>query len=280
MHESSLETVQSVAQKPAFGIIAAISRVMSDIGAVGKTSVNKQQDFKYRGIDAVMNALQPALIKHNVCIVPEVLEQAREERITSRGNNLIYAILKVRYDFYASDGTCVSATVIGEGMDSGDKASNKAMSVAFKYACCQVFCIPTEEFVDPDGESYPESLPIKRKTQDAAQPPTTEQLEEFAKLGIDINAVAVYYKTNPDKLTSRQAQAAIEMKIKGMAAKRIKAETESKYNRAKALARDCGITMAEIIAQSNILFETEKINNLTDGQFITLERAVKSATAV
>lgn len=280
MQELGLEVAQSVAQKPALGIINAINRIMSEIGAIGKTSINRQQDFKYRGIDAVMNALQPALIRHNVCIVPEVLEHTREERVTGRGNNLIYAILKVRYDFYASDGTSVSATVIGEGMDSGDKASNKAMSVAFKYACCQVFCIPTEELIDPDCESYPESQPINRKTQNTVQSPTYEQLEEFAKLGIDINAVAVYYKTKPEQITSRQAQAAIDMKIKGIAAKRGKAEAESKYNRAKALARDCGITMAEIIEQSNILFETEKINNLTDSQFITLERAVKSARAV
>ena len=42
-------------------------------------------------------------------------------------------------------------------MDSADKASNKAMSVAFKYACFQVFCIPTEEMVDPDSETPPQS---------------------------------------------------------------------------------------------------------------------------
>ena len=39
-------------------------------------------------------------------------------------------------------------------MDSGDKATNKAMAIAFKYACFQVFCIPTEEMKDPDAESH------------------------------------------------------------------------------------------------------------------------------
>ena len=62
-------------------------------------------------------------------------------------------MLKVRYTFYAEDGTSVSAVVIGEGMDSGDKASNKAMAIAMKYAFFQVFCIPTEEMKDPDAET-------------------------------------------------------------------------------------------------------------------------------
>ena len=135
-------------------IYKAISAVMEDVGAVGKDSVNKQQGFKFRGIDAVMNALNPALVKNKVFVIPEVLEQHREERTTSKSALLIYSICKVKYTFFTTDGSSVCATVIGEGMDSGDKATNKAMSIAFKYACFQVFCIPTEELLeDPDKES-------------------------------------------------------------------------------------------------------------------------------
>lgn len=135
-------------------IYESISAVMSQIGAVGKTSENTTQHFKYRGIDAVMNALNPALIANKMFVVPEILEQSREERQNSKGTTLIYSICKVRYTFYAEDGSSISATVIGEGMDSGDKATNKAMSIAFKYACFQVFCIPTDEMIDPDQESH------------------------------------------------------------------------------------------------------------------------------
>lgn len=143
-------------------IYESIAAVMKDIGAVGKDSRNAQQGFMFRGIDAVMNALSPALIKNKVFVVPEVLEQTREERKTEKkdqyGNmktsTLIYSICKIKYTFYAEDGSSLSATVIGEGMDSGDKATNKAMSIAFKYACFQVFCIPTEEMVDPDAECH------------------------------------------------------------------------------------------------------------------------------
>lgn len=135
-------------------IYPAIIKVMSEIGAITKDKKNQQQGFMYRGVDDVMNALQPLLIKHGVFVVPETLEQSREERTTQNGGRLIYSILKIKYTFYADDGSSITAIVVGEGMDSGDKASNKAMAIAFKYVCFQVFCIPTEEMTDPDGESH------------------------------------------------------------------------------------------------------------------------------
>lgn len=134
-------------------IYPALCATMKDIGAIGKNGRNQKQGYSFRGIDAVYNALQPALIKNKVFVVPEVLDQTREERNTQNGGNLIYSILKVKFTFYAEDGSSVSAVVVGEGMDSGDKASNKAMSVAFKYACFEVLCIPTEEMKDPDSET-------------------------------------------------------------------------------------------------------------------------------
>ena len=134
-------------------IFESISNALADIGAVGKTKWNDQQKFKFRGIDDVMNSLHPVLEKNKIFVVPEVLEQIREDRVSGKGNPLIYSICKIKYTFYAEDGTFVTAVVIGEGMDSGDKATNKAMSIAFKYALFQIFCIPTEEMQDPDAES-------------------------------------------------------------------------------------------------------------------------------
>lgn len=161
-------------------IYESISAVMAEVGAVGKNSKNNQQNFMYRGVDAVMNALSPALTKCKVFVVPEVLEQTREERTTAKGALLIYSICKIKFTFYAEDGTSISATVIGEGMDSGDKATNKAMSIAFKYACFQVFCIPTEEMVDPDAECHEVTKKDSKKT------PKEKTEEEMNKAGADI----------------------------------------------------------------------------------------------
>lgn len=160
------------AARKKMNIYEAISRCMEEIGAVGKDAVNKQQGFKYRGIDAVMNAINPALVKNHVFIVPEVLEQQRHERTTSKGSVLIYSICRIKYTFYAEDGSCIEAVTVGEGMDSGDKATNKAMAIAFKYACFQVFCIPTEEMKDPDEETQD---PVKPQFN----PATPEQLRKL-----------------------------------------------------------------------------------------------------
>ena len=147
-------------------IYEAITSIMQKGYAVGKDRKNEQQRFFYRGIDDVMNVFQPLMAEAGIFLVPEVLEAKREDRQTAKGGNLIYSILKMKYTFYASDGSSVSAVVIGEGMDSGDKASNKAMAVAMKYAMFQVFCIPTEDLADPDAYSPPPSLP--------APPPTVK----------------------------------------------------------------------------------------------------------
>lgn len=141
-------------------IYEAIIGVMKDVGAVGKNNTNQIQKYKFRGIDDVMNALNPAMIKNHVFVTPTIIEETREERQTGKGGLLIYSVVKVKYTFYTDDGSSVEATVIGEAMDSGDKSMNKAMSAGFKYACFQVFCIPTEEMHDSEEDS-PE--PVKKQ---------------------------------------------------------------------------------------------------------------------
>ena len=134
-------------------IYAAIAGVMADVGHVAKDKVNKQQGFKFRSIDDVYNALHPALAKNKVFIVPRVLEQKREEVLTKNGGKMVLVICKIKFTFYAEDGSFIETVIIGEGLDTGDNATNKAMAIAYKYACFQVFCIPTEELMDdPDGE--------------------------------------------------------------------------------------------------------------------------------
>lgn len=146
-------------------IYQAITSIMDEGYAITKGKRNQQQGFMYRGIDDVMNTFQPLLAKHHVFVVPEVLEEHRQERTTGKGGSLLYSILRIKYTFFAEDGSSVSAVVVGEGMDSGDKASNKAMSVAMKYAMFQVFCIPTEEMQDPDAETPPPSTKPDPKTK-------------------------------------------------------------------------------------------------------------------
>ena len=134
-------------------IYKKIIEVMADINAIGKDRRNQQQGFQFRGIDDVMNELHSSLAKCGVFVLPNVLEETRTTGKTSRGGDMFYTRLKINFGFYAEDGSHVDAVVIGEAMDTGDKASNKALSIGLKYAMLQVFCIPTEDEKDPDAVS-------------------------------------------------------------------------------------------------------------------------------
>jgi len=135
-------------------IYKQICEVMGKISAISKGRQNKTQNFVYRGIDDVMNELHNVLAECKVFVVPEVMEEHRSEGKTKSGGVIFYTRMKIKFTFYAEDGSNVSAVVIGEAMDSGDKASNKALSIGLKYALLQVFCIPTEDDKDPDGSSH------------------------------------------------------------------------------------------------------------------------------
>lgn len=178
-------------------IYQSIISVMEDVGAIGKEKKNQTQGFMYRGIDDVMNALNPAFIKHKVFAVTQVLDQQREERTTAKGGMLIYSICKVKYTFYAEDGSNVEVITIGEGMDSGDKATNKAMAIAFKYACFQLFCIPTEEMTDPDAECHElanKQSQGKAEPQRISKKQINELLAECDRIGKSEEAICAYYK--------------------------------------------------------------------------------------
>ncbi|MBG3020407.1 ERF family protein [Proteus genomosp. 6] len=135
--------------------ISNVAREMAETG-IKKGSVNQQQGFMFRGIDAVYNALAPALVKHGLLILPRIIERTVTERQTQRGGLLFYVVVKAEFEFVSvEDGSKHTVVTYGEAMDSGDKATNKAMSIAYKYAAFQTFCIPTEETaIDADAEAH------------------------------------------------------------------------------------------------------------------------------
>lgn len=135
--------------------IAAVSKELAAQG-IRKDSRNQAQGFNFRGIDAVYNALAPLLAKHGLCILPRCISRSVTERVNGKGNALFYVTVHAEFDFVsAEDGSKHTVSTYGEAMDSGDKATNKAMSAAYKYAAFQAFCIPTEETAtDADAENH------------------------------------------------------------------------------------------------------------------------------
>lgn len=156
-------------------IFKKMNQVMSEIGFVGKDQKNVAQGFKFRGIDQFVNTLYPALVKHGVFMTPRCTQASQEivEVTKADGKTRIdkHVAIQMEFDFFAEDGSKVTVgPVPAEGLDSGDKATNKALSAALKYALIQTFSIPTEDMAEGDLET-PE---IGAKATKTASTPAVE----------------------------------------------------------------------------------------------------------
>lgn len=137
-------------------VYKAINAIQSELAKEGitKSRRNQQQGYNFRGIDDVFNALSPLLAKHGLCIMPRILSRECVERQTAKGGVIFYVTVEAEFDFIsAEDGSKHTVRNYGEAMDSADKATNKAMSAAYKYAALQTFAIPTEADNDPDAHA-------------------------------------------------------------------------------------------------------------------------------
>lgn len=132
--------------------IGAVSAAMSAQG-ISKGRSNQQQGYKFRGIDDVLNALSAALVASGLVILPRCTERIVVERATAKGGALFNVTCRVEFDLVSTeDGSVHTVCTYGEAMDSADKATNKAMSAAYKYLALLVFCIPTEASPDTDAD--------------------------------------------------------------------------------------------------------------------------------
>jgi len=139
-------------------VYKAINAVQAELSSVGITKDRRNMQgsgYNFRGIDDVYNAIAPLLASHRLCILPRVLTRECVERASKSGGALFYVTVEVEFDFVsADDGSKHTIKTFGEAMDSGDKATNKAMSAAYKYAAFQAFSIPTESDNDADAHTH------------------------------------------------------------------------------------------------------------------------------
>lgn len=153
--------------------INAVQRALSKEGiSKDRMASGFGAGYAFRGIDDVYNTLSPLLSEHGLVIIPRCVERHESQR-QSGPKTLYFVVVKMEFDFVcAEDGSKHTACIYGEAMDSGDKATNKAMSIAYKYACFQTFAIPTEGDNDPDATihepapaSKPSQKPVKQNIQ-------------------------------------------------------------------------------------------------------------------
>ncbi len=173
-----------------YQLIAAVAAELAQQG-ISKDRRNQQQGYQFRGIDDVYNALAPVIAKHGLVILPRCLSREIVERHTAKGGLLFSVVVDAEFDFVSShDGSKHTVKTYGEAMDSADKATNKAMSAAYKYAAFQTFCIPTEGDNDADARTHQIAAPRASNKAAASAPPVAapEMLTEHEIA--DITALA------------------------------------------------------------------------------------------
>ncbi len=147
------------------GIYAAMHKIMSEIGAIGKEGRNEFQKYSFRGISQVVDALQPLLVKHGVIMIPQYGDLCLHPQ--DKG---FTATCKLQLGFICvEDGSNMFYASVGQGADSGDKAANKAMTAAFKYALCHGLGIRENEVgTDADSDS---PVVVAKKNGEVNLPP-------------------------------------------------------------------------------------------------------------
>lgn len=197
-------------------ITVLLNKVMKEVQPVAKTDRNVAQNFNFRGIDSVVNAVSPALKKYGVIVMPNVVAyEYSTVEVGIKRTQMGHARLTVEYTFHGPAGDCLTTVVVSEAMDSGDKATAKAMSVAFRIALLQSLALPTDE-ADPDHDTYERSAPIKLLTDEELDQlslevlniQTVEKLREvyanhkpyLAQTLIDGTTLDALFKTRASKL--------------------------------------------------------------------------------
>lgn len=157
-------------------VVEALSAVMEEVQAVGKGDRNTQQGYNFRGVDAVVNAVGPALRKHGVVVVPTSVSYDVEHYTTKGGTPMRGVTATIGFRFHGPAGDYIDAVAAGEAADSGDKAMPKAHSVAYRTLLLQALCIPTGD-PEPDAAAHERggSQPRRREEPSAPPPEATKE---------------------------------------------------------------------------------------------------------
>lgn len=202
--------IEAAAVPAVYTKIAAVQAALAKTG-ISKSRRNQQQGYQFRGIDEIYDALAPLLAETGLCILPRMISRSVNERQTAKGGVLFYVTVEAEFDFIAvEDGSLHVVRTFGEAMDSADKATNKAMSAAYKYAALMTFAIPTEGDNDADANTHEVQPRNEQQRQNAPEQISEHQWSRIISLlehtNSNADAILKHFKV-PDlkKLTAAQA---------------------------------------------------------------------------
>lgn len=189
-------------------IYGKVAKVMAEIAPIAKGRKSESLSYKYRGVDELMNAVSPLVTKHGIFPTTSSIVDILYEPVTSKnGGGGTHIIRRYTFRFNAEDGSYVETTTDGEAIDYGDKASNKAYSVAYREAMFKMFVIPfeNEDIEASEHDLNPAKpvtlvkkaspvkstpLPESKEPTKPSNPPQPSKKEELARIlqkrGIDV----------------------------------------------------------------------------------------------
>ena len=173
-----------------YACISAVQKALSEKG-ISKDGTNTHFNYSFRGIDQIYQVISPLLHEHGLLILPKATYNHVEHHTDAKDKLITHVYLDVEYVLVCvEDGSQHTMSSVGEAMDTGgDKASNKALSAAYKYAVIQAFAIPVEGEDDADSHS-PQAQGASQKYQEkkeaekaeAKTPPSKAQWADYKKL--------------------------------------------------------------------------------------------------
>jgi hypothetical protein len=226
-------------------IYELMARVMNDVRDVGKNGFNDHQKYRFRGVDDFIGALAQPLRHHGVFMMTEILDF----QVSVRGKmNAVH--MRVAFHFYGPAGDKVTATTLGEASDTADKASNKAMSAALKYALMQTFMIPVDagslddgDRDHPEGQSSPADSYMERLRKPAVWNNVTALQAMHTEAKADGLLNARVYAPGGDETTLGELIVARGTALKNEASEREKRKAAEAADVAAQVAAETGGTV-------------------------------------
>lgn len=189
-----------------FKALSAVQKELSERG-IAKGDTNTFDNYKFRGIDAVLNALAPILAKNGLVLVPSLDESEIRTVPASSGKAMNHCKVKMSFTFYDSEGDFISHTFHGEAMDRGDKSLNKAATAAYKYFLFQAFTIPVEGTPDADNESHEvgDAVDDRKQAHDAALAKHLDSVQAIQTALIEADSAASDFDAEQCYFTAYEA---------------------------------------------------------------------------
>jgi hypothetical protein len=148
------------------GIYKALANIMQEVNSLPKNGWNTNEKYKYLQIDDLYEMLHPLFAKNRVFLSHEVIATKESTRKARGGWDNFYIEMTIKINFITDDGSSHSVITQSHAMDNGDKAYNKAITAAYKYALIPMFLLVTGEKIDTENEQEPDKETKKTPNPD------------------------------------------------------------------------------------------------------------------